>query len=122
MLITLAILAVAGALVATLLAIRRLALRGESVLLLLEREMPPMATQLRTLAEELRVLSRQAGRELDQIGTVVGRLDDLSRRMVKVVGFVGGMTRVGQVVGTAAGIKRGLDVFMAKLMSRNRGH
>jgi len=80
-----------------------------------------MASHLQALAEELRTLSRQAGRELDRVGAVAGRVDDLSQRIGKLVGFVGGITRVGQFVGAASGVKKGLDVFVAKLLSRNRG-
>lgn len=121
LLITVAILAAAGALISALLAIKRAALRAETVLLLLEREIQPMASQLRVLAEDLRALARQATRELDRVGAVAGRVDELSQRIAKLVGFVGGMTRVGQFVGAAAGVKKGLDVFMAKLASKNRG-
>ncbi len=67
------------------------------------------------------MLARQGSRELDRIGAVTGRVDELTRRVARLVGLVGGMTRVGQVVGTAAGIKKGLDVFIAKLASKNRG-
>ncbi|MBI4561533.1 MAG: hypothetical protein HY724_05765, partial [Candidatus Rokubacteria bacterium] len=73
-------------------------------------------------AEELRALSRQAGRELERFGAAAERVDDLSHRISKLVGFVGGMARVGQFVGAATGVKKGLDVFIAKLLSKNRGH
>jgi len=119
--LTLAVLAVAAALLPVLLTLKRVALRAESVLLLLEQEIRPMATQLQVLAEELRTLSRQASRELDRVGAVAGRVDDLSRRIGKVVGLVGSMTRVGQFVGAATGVKKGLDVFIAKLLTKNRG-
>jgi len=39
-----------------------------------------------------------------------------------VTGFVGGFTRVGQLVGTATGVKKGLDVFIKKLIGRNKKH
>jgi hypothetical protein len=120
-LITLAVLAVAGVLISMLLAIKRAALRAETVLGFLEQEIRPVASHLEALAEELRALSRQAGRELDRFGAAAGRVDDLSQRIGKLVTLVGGVTRVGQFVGAATGVKKGLDVFITKLLSKNPG-
>lgn len=106
----------------TLLAIRRAALRAETVLMLLEREIRPMASQLQALSEELRGLSKHAGEELERVGTVLERVDDVATRVARVVTLVGGVTRVGQVVGAATGVKKGLDVFVRKLASKNKKH
>lgn len=118
--IALSVVVLTGALVSTLAAIKRAALRAENVLMLLEREIRPTAAQLQALADELRALSKHAGVGLERVGAVVGRVDDVTRRIARVVGFVGGVTRVGQLVGTATGVKKGLDVFIAKLISKNR--
>ena len=107
-------------LVPTLLAFKRAAFRAETVLMLLEREIRPMASQLQGLTEELRGLSRHAGQNLERLGVVIGRVDEVTTRVARVVGFVGGFTRVGQLVGTATGVKKGLDVFITKLVSRNK--
>lgn len=107
-------------LVPTLLALKRAALRAETVLMLLEREIRPTASQLQALTEELRGLSRHAGENMERMGVVIGRVDEVTTRIARVVGFVGGFTRVGQLVGTATGVKKGLDVFIAKLVSRNK--
>ena len=109
-------------LVPTLLALKRAALRAETVLMLLEREIRPTASQLQALTEELRGLSRHAGENMERMGVVIGRVDTVTTRIARVVGFVGGFTRVGQLVGTATGVKKGLDVFIAKLVSRNKKH
>lgn len=109
-------------LVPTLLALKRAALRAETVLMLLEREIRPTASQLQELTEELRSLSRHAGENMERMGVVIGRVDEATTRIARVVGFVGGFTRVGTLVGTATGVKKGLDVFIAKLISKNRKH
>lgn len=109
-------------LVPTLLALKRAALRAETVLMLLEREIRPTVSQLQGLTEELRSLSRHAGENMDRMGVVIGRVDEATTRIARVVGFVGGFTRVGTLVGTATGVKKGLDVFIAKLISKNRKH
>lgn len=116
-LITLAILLVAGAFVLALEAVRRAANRAEMVLMLVEREILPTASQLQALADELRGLSRQAGRELERIA---GGIEDLSKRIARLVAFVSGMTRVGQFVGAASGVKKGMDVFISRLRSKNQ--
>ena len=107
-------------LVPTLLAFKRAALRAETVLMLLEREIRPMASQIQGLTEELKSLSRHAGEDMERLGVVIGRVDEVTTRIARVVGFVGGFTRVGQLVGTATGVKKGLDVFIGKLISRNK--
>ena len=109
-------------LVPTLLAFKRAALRAETVLMLLEREIRPMASQIQGLTEELRSLSRHAGENMERMGVVISRVDEVTTRIARVVGFVGGFTRVGQLVGTATGVKKGLDVFIAKLISRHKRH
>jgi uncharacterized protein YoxC len=120
LLIALCAVALTAVLVPTLFAIKRAAVRAETVLMLLEREVRPMAAQIQALAEELRTLSRHTGRELERVGVVAERVDDLTGRLARVVGIVGGVTRVGQLVGAATGFKKGLDVFIARLISKNR--
>lgn len=109
-------------LVPTLLAWKRAAIRAETVLMLLEREIRPLAGQIEGLAQELSTLSRHAGENMERVGAVIGRVDEVTTRIGRVVGFVGGFTRVGQLVGTAAGVKKGLDVFISKLISRDKRH
>ena len=109
-------------LVPTLLALKRVALRAETVLMLLEREIRPLASQIEGLARELSALSRHTAENMERLGGVIGRVDEVTTRIARVVGFVGGFTRVGQLVGTATGVKKGLDVFIAKLISKNRKH
>ena len=121
-LIALAVVVVAAVLVPTLVAIKRAASRAETVFMLVEREIRPMANQLQWLAEELRALSQRANRELERVGAVAERVDHLSQRIGKLVGLVGTVGRIGQIIGTASGVKKGLDVFIAKLLSRNRTH
>lgn len=121
-LIALAIVAVAVVLVSTLLAIKRTALRAEMVLMLLEREIRPMASQLHSLTEEVRTFSRQAGRDIERVAAAAQIVGRVTEGFGRLVGLAGTMGRVGQIVGAAAGVKKGLDVFITRLLSRNRGH
>jgi uncharacterized protein YoxC len=106
---------VSAVLVWTLLALRKTALRAESVLRMVEREITPLLGQLEALIAELRDLSQGANEELRKIRVVVRRAEDVSITVSKVVVAVGGLTRIGQYVSLAAGVKKGLDVFVRRL-------
>jgi uncharacterized protein YoxC len=106
-------------LISTLLSIRKTALRADSVLGQVEREIRPMASELESLAADLQKLSRNANDNLQQIGGIVDRIDDMSVQAARVVGAVGGLTRIGQYAGMAAGVKRGVEVFLNRLKERH---
>ncbi|MBI4587858.1 MAG: DUF948 domain-containing protein [Candidatus Rokubacteria bacterium] len=122
LLIALCAVVLTAVLLPTLLALKRVAFRAETVLMILEREIRPLSSQIQALAEELRALSRHAGQELERVGVVAGRVDDLTNRIARIVGIVGGLTRVGQLVGAATGVKKGWDVFITRWMSKNKKH
>jgi len=106
-------------LISTLLQLKKTALRAESVLAQVEREIRPMASELETLAGELQKLSRNANDNLQRIGGIVDRVEDISVQAARVVGAVGGLTRIGQYAGMAAGLKRGVEVFLHRLRARH---
>ena len=118
-LIVVCVVAVSVALVYALLSVRETARRAASVLGLVEREIRPMASQLEALAEELRGLSRQVTREVDRVSVVVRRVEEVSVAVVRVVGALSAVASLGRMVGVAAGLKKGFDVFAARL-SRHR--
>jgi uncharacterized protein YoxC len=106
-------------LISTLLSLKKTALRAESVLAQVEREIRPMASELETLTGELQKLSRNANDNLQRIGGIVDRVEDISVQAARVVGAVGGLTRIGQYAGMAAGVKRGVEVFLHRLKERH---
>ena len=113
--IVLCVVAVSAVLVWTLLAVRKTALRAERVLRVVEHEIRPMLGQLESLIAELRDLSQGAKEELSKIRVLVRRAEDVSITVSKLVIAVGGLTRIGQYVSLAAGVKKGLDVFVRRL-------
>jgi type II secretory pathway component PulK len=113
--IVLCVVAVSAVLVWTLLALRKTALRAESVLRMVEREIWPVLGQIEHLIAELRDLSQGAKEELSKIRVVVRRAENVSITVSKVLLAVGGLTRHGQDVSLAAGVKKGLDVFVRRL-------
>jgi uncharacterized protein YoxC len=106
-------------LISTLLSIKKTALRAEGVLAQVEREIRPMASELESLTGELQKLSRNANDNLRQIGGIVDRVEDISVQAARVIGAVGGLTRIGQYAGLAAGVKRGVEVFLHRLKERH---
>ena len=106
-------------LISTLLSLRKTALRAESVLAQVEREIRPMASELESLTGELQKLSRNANDNLQRIGGIVDRVEDISVQAARVIGAVGGLTRIGQYAGMAAGVKRGVEVFLHRLKERH---
>ena len=113
--IVVCIVALTGVLISTLLALRKTAIRAESVLALLEREIQPMASQVESMAAELRTLSQHATRELDRVAVVVTRVEDMTSKVARLVGALAGLTQVGQLAGAAVGVKKGLAVFVRRL-------
>jgi uncharacterized protein YoxC len=106
-------------LISTLLSIKKTALRAEGVLAQVEREIRPMASELESLTGELQKLSRNANDNLQRIGGIVDRVEDISVQAARVVGAVAGLTRIGQYAGMAAGVKRGVEVFLHRLKERH---
>jgi len=113
--IILCVVVVSAVLVWTLLALRKTALRAESALHMVEHEIRPMLGQLESLIAELQDLSQGAKEELSKIRVVVRRAEDVSTTVSKLVMAVGGLTRIGQYVSLAGGVKKGLDVFVRRL-------
>jgi uncharacterized protein YoxC len=106
-------------LISTLLSLRKTALRAESVLAQVEREIRPMASELEGVTGELQKLSRNANDNLQRIGSIVDRVEDISVQAARVAGAVGSLTRIGQYAGLAAGVKRGVEVFLHRLKDRH---
>jgi len=114
------VVALTAVLVPTVLALRRVAERLESVLALTERELQPLAEQFQALIVDLRAMSGDVREELERLGTLAERANELSDGLGRVLSAVSGLTRAGQLVGVAAGLKTGLDMFLHRLR-KDRG-
>jgi hypothetical protein len=119
-------LALTVALVAVTVAVAGAVRRAERVLVALQREIdhdvPPLLGGLRDLVEELRRLSRGATTELDRIAEITGRVQDVADGATRLFAALSGLTRAGQLVGIATGLKTGVDVFLHRLRQRGDGH
>ena len=118
-------LALTGALVAAIVAAARALRRAERLIAVLEREVddevPPLLASLRELIEELLRLGREATSELDRIGEITGRVQEVTAGAARLLNALSGLTRAGQLVGIAAGVKTGVDVFLHRLRHRGGG-
>jgi len=125
--VALCVVAVSAALVALLVALARVGRRAERVLALVERELerdvPPLMEDLHELSGELRRLGQGANAELDRLGRITGRVEEVVDTTSQVLNALSGLTRAGQLVGIAAGIKTGVEVFLHRLRTqRGDGH
>lgn len=103
------------ALVVTLSSIRRATNRAETVLQLVEREIRPLASQVESLAAEVRTLSGTANRELERVSGVVRRVEDISLKTARVVGVVNSLASFRGVSSVGSGLKRATGVFVSRL-------
>lgn len=113
------IVALTAVLISMLLSFKRVAQRAESVLGIVEHELRPVTTQLENLTAELQKLTHKANDSLDRVGGVVERIEELSVNTSRVVSAVAGLTRIGQYAGIAAGVKRGVEVFLTRMKDRH---
>ena len=122
MLLSLAAFALLLALVAAVWALRGVAQRAEAVLAIVEQELRPLIGQALALTEDVRGLTREAGRELERVVAVTDRVEDVAAGLGRIVMTLGSLTRAGQIVGVAAGLEKGIDVFVHRLRHQGDHH
>jgi len=104
-----------AALTAAILTLRRMLRRADAVLAILEQELRPLIGQAHGLTDEMRDLTRETRREVARIGDVTDHVASAAAGVSRLVVGLGGLARAGQVVGLAAGLRRGVDVFVSRL-------
>jgi len=122
MLLSLAAFALLLALVAAVWALRGVAQRAEAVLAIVEQELRPLIGQALALTEDVRGLTREAGRELERVVAVTDRVEDVAAGLGRIVMTLGSLTRAGQIVRVAAGLKKGIDAFVHRLRHQGDHH
>ncbi len=112
--------AVAAAVVGALLAVRRAVRRADAVLEVVEQELRPLIGQAHGLADDVRRLLRETTSEVERVREVTERVNDVAEGVGRVVTALAGLTRAGQLIAMAAGLKKGFGVFVQRL-GRNQG-
>jgi hypothetical protein len=107
--------ALTGALVSAILALRRTLRRADAVLEIVEQEVRPLIAQAHGTTEEIRELTHEVRLEVKRVGDVTERVQTVADGLGRVVVGLSGLARVGQLVGLAAGLRRGVDVFVQRL-------
>ena len=103
------------AIVATLLSFKRTAARAEIVLQLVEREIRPLASQIEGLAGDLRVVAQTTNGSVQRLNGILGRVEDISLKVVRIIGVANSLTSLRGISGVASGAKTGLSVFLSRL-------
>jgi hypothetical protein len=67
------------------------------------------------LADEFRELTRESRHEVARLGEVTEQVQTVAEGLGRVVVGLAGLTRAGQIVNLAAGLRRGVDVFVQRL-------
>jgi uncharacterized protein YoxC len=114
-LIAFAVVVLVGALVWTLAAARRLLLRAESLLGMLQAELPPLVADSHALLDEMRKLAEQANLEMERVSDLTARVEQATVGISRIVTTLASFTRMGQLVGLAVGLRRGVEVFVHRL-------
>jgi hypothetical protein len=109
-------------LVPTILSLRRTVRRAEVVLGIVEQELRPLIGQAHALTEDVRMLTREASQEIERVGEVTEHVNAVAEGVGRVVSGLAGFARAGQLVGVAAGIKRGFDVFVSRFSKEQGDH
>ena len=106
----------------TILALRRTLRRAEVVLTIAEQELRPLIGQAHALTEDVRLLTREASQEIERVGEVTDRMSAAAEGISRVATGLAGFTRAGQLIGMAAGLKRGVDVFLQRFSKEQGDH
>ncbi len=109
------VVAVTIALVPALVALRRAGERADRVLATAERDLGPLLGDVQALVRELRGLSQEARDEVKRVGALTERAEHVAEGLGRLLTAVSGLTRAGQLMGVAAGLKTGIDVFLHRL-------
>jgi methyl-accepting chemotaxis protein len=123
--LALCVVALTVALVLAIVSAARALRRAEQVLNVVEgelaRDVPPLLVGLRELTDELRLLGHGANAELDRIGQITGRVQEVTEATAGLLTGLSGLTKVGQLVGIVAGVKAFVNVFFYRLRKPRGG-
>jgi uncharacterized protein YoxC len=109
------------ALVAAVMALRRTLQRLEQVLAVLEVKLGPTLEDVRGLTQEAQAVTRDARNSVARLSTVIEHISQVTASVGAFMMGVRGITQVGQLVGMAVAVKRGVNVFVQRLGRSRRG-
>ena len=107
--------ALTAALVSAVMALRGALRRTDAVLTIVEQELRPLIAQIHGITEEVRQLTHEARLEAVRVGEVTEHLQAVSGGLARLVVGLSGLARIGEVVGLAGSLRRGVEVFVQRL-------
>jgi uncharacterized protein YoxC len=110
------------ALVAAIVALRQTLRRTERLLAALEREVGPTLGELRELTQEAQAATHEARISVMRLSAMIERAHQATESLGALMMGLWGLTRAGQIVGIAAAIRKGIDVFVQRLATPSGGH
>jgi uncharacterized protein YoxC len=116
------ILAITVALVFAILSARRVLEGVVKILGEVEREVGPTIGEARGLTADARGLTQETTRELRRTGEVIEQVHEAATGVTRVVNALVKLTRAGQIVGLATGLRRGVDVFVERFRKNGGVH
>jgi uncharacterized protein YoxC len=113
---SLAFLGLVIAAIPAVLQLRRTAQTAEQTLATVDRELRPLTAQLQGLLQDHRELAQRATRDLREVEGLALMAQEILVRLIKLTGLLGGAGTVGRVLGLAQGLRKGVDVFISRLI------
>ncbi len=113
--------ALTGALVAAVMALRRTLQRLEQVLAVLEVKLGPTLEDVRGLTQEAQAVTHDARSSVARLSAMIEHINQVTESVGAFVIGLRGLTQVGQLVGIALGVKKGVNVFVRRLKGPRRG-
>ena len=107
--------ALTAALVSAVMALRGALRRTDAVLTIVEQELRPLIGQIHGITGEVRQLTHEARLEAVRVGEVTEHLQAVSGGLARLVVGLSGLARIGEVVGLAGSLRRGVEVFVQRL-------
>jgi len=109
------------ALVAAVISLRRMLQRLEQVLAVLEVKLGPTLEDVRGLTQEAQAVTREARNSVARLSAMIEHVNQVTESVGAFVVGLRGLTQVGQLVGMAMGVKKGVNVFVQRLQRPRRG-
>jgi hypothetical protein len=82
---------------------------------MLQAELPPLVADSHALLDEMRKLAEQANLEMERVSDLTARVEQATVGISRIVTTLASFTRMGQLVGLAVGLRRGVEVFVHRL-------
>src|SRR5262245_34068972 len=110
------------ALVAAILALRQTIHRVGPLLITVDQELKPTLEALRRLLREAQATAHDARTGVKRVAAIAEHVSQVTEGVGALVLGLRGLTYAGQIVGIVAGIRKGAEVFVRRLIASHGGN